>query len=156
VVKLAVKSEKEKFLEKHPALSEEEIKDKLREAKKAKASYSRKTEEIEKNLLGYFDIEEPIINPETGEIIAWMKLPNNMLLEEYFGLTGGKTSPQELTKEEKENIKNKEYELMEQLITIPKKNKEWWKQHLNPMFSRLVRFKLLSFFEEIGGATENF
>jgi len=153
---MSEKEKKEKFLEKHPPKTDEQIKQIQREAKYAKDKYSKDMEEVEKNLLGYFDIEEPIIDPETNKAIAWMKIPSNMLLEDYFGLTGGKTSLQELSKEEVERLRDKEYELMEQLITRPSKDKDWWRQHLNPKFSKLVRIKLWEFFEEIGGVATNF
>ena len=153
---MSEKMSKDEFLKKHKPLTDDEVKAKLREAKLRKEQYSKVMDEVEKNLLGYSDVEEPIVDPETDKVVAWMKLPSNMLLEEFFALTGGKTNTKDMSPEEVASIRNKEYELMSELITVPKKDMAWWRQHLNPRFAKLVRLKLLEFFEEIGGVAENF
>ena len=147
---------KEEFLAKHPPLTPEEVKKRLKEQKRAKDIYSKDMGEVEKNLLGYFEVLEPIADPETDQILAWMKVPSNMLLDEYYQLTGGETDPNKLSEEQIGKIKNKEYQMMVDFIMIPKRDLEWWKKHLNPRFSMLFRLKLESMFEELGVVAENF
>jgi len=114
--------------------------------------------EIEKNLMGYIEISEPLIDPETDKILAWVKLPTMMELENFYGQFG-ETKPEEyetMNKEEKLKIINRQYELMAEMIVNPKHDAEWWKAHSNMRLLKLFSIKLEQIFGEMGVATENF
>jgi len=149
---------KEEFLEKHPPLTDKQIKEKFKDARMAKDKYTKEMKEIEKNLMGYIEISEPLIDPETDNILAWVKLPTMMELENFYGQFG-ETKPEEyevMSKEEKLKIINRQYELMAEMIVTPKHDAEWWKTHSNMRLLKLFSVKLEQIFEEMGVATENF
>ena len=118
-------SKKEKFLKKHPPLSDEQVKQKLKEAEKSKHKYVVDMQEIEKNLLGYSQKLVPIVDPETDKILAWMRCPLNEELETYFGMYG-KTSEEleKLSREEQLEVSRRQYEVMAGLIENPKHDSE--------------------------------
>jgi len=156
VVKLAKPTPKEKFLDKHPPLTDDEVKAKFKEASIAKETFTKDMTEIEKNLLGYVDITEPLIDPETGKLLAWMKIPSNVLLEEFWiKYSVSQKQYADMTPEEKVEQISRQYELMAKLL-VPDHTAEWWKQHTNPRFSKLFALKLEQLFEEMGVTTENF
>jgi len=78
------KMSKEEFLKKHPPLKEKEIKKRFIEADKAKDKYTKDVQELNKNLLGFKDILDPIIDPNTKKPLAWMRRPTNEQVETYF------------------------------------------------------------------------
>ena len=147
----------EKFLKKHPPLSDKEVKEKFRESALAKQKYTRDMKEIEKNLLGFLDITEPLIDPSTEKVLAWVKLPTMMKLEEFY--TGfSVASPQDfksMSTAEKLKYQNRQYELMAKIL-FPKHDAEWWKDHTNLRFVYLFSLKMEQMFEGMGGFVENF
>ena len=149
---------KEEFLKKHPPLTDKQVKEKFRDAKLAKDKYTKEMKEIEKNLMGYIDISEPLVDPETDVVLAWVKLPTMMELEKFYGQFG-ETKLEEfenMTREQKLKYANRQYDLMAEMIVNPKHDAEWWKQHSNMRLLKLFSIKLEQIFEEMGVGIENF
>lgn len=149
------KDAKERFLEKHPPLTEKQIKDSFRKSAQAKDQYESDMAKVEKNLLGYLEIIEPLVDPETDMVLAWMKLPTNELLINFYSSSEKPTKVTEMSKEQKVERVNKDYELMAELC-LPKHNADWWKKHTNPKITSLFSLKLEQLFEDMGGLVENF
>jgi len=148
---------KKKFLEKHPILTNEQVKQKQLEAKMAKAKYSQDMKEIEQNLIGYLEISEPLVDPETDKVLCWMRLPTMMLLEDYYKQFGKTTKKyEELSDDEKFDYANRQYVLMSKIISIPEHDAKWWKSHSNLRFLKLFSLKLEQLFDELEVASENF
>jgi len=146
---------KEEFLKKHPPITDEEVKKKLAEASQRKAEYTKNIEELEKNILGLQEIIEPLIDPNTDKILAWMRLPTNEELEEYY-FTYKDADLAKLSGKDRIKQVNRQYELMADVIEKPKKKWDWWKKNTTPHFTRLFAIKLTSMFETLGVAMENF
>jgi len=146
---------KEEFLKKHPPLTEKQIKQRLIEASKAKDKYSKDMGELEKNILGLQEIIEPLIDPATDKILAWMRLPTNLELEEYY-LTYKDIDLKKLSDKDRMKQVNRQYKLMADVIERPKKEWEWWKKKTTPRFTRIFAIKLTLMFETLGVAMENF
>jgi len=131
-------SPEEKFLAKHPALTPQDVYKKIADAENARTKYTKDLAKIEDSLLGFLNKEDPLVDPGTKEVLAWMKqLPYNKLLE---------LIPDDVTERLKEDpsgefLKNTDgdeanwtFKLMEELITKPQKGWEWWKDNATPDF----------------------
>ena len=141
------------FIKKHPVLTNEDIKLKFLEADKAKKDYAIDMNEVEKNLLGLRDIIDPIVDPSTDKILAWMRRPTNEEIEIYYKWfeEGKKTSDKDKLEQTK-----RQYEIMASLITIPKHEWDWWKKNTDSYFVKLFSLRLTLFFEQVGVTTANF
>ena len=136
-----LEEEKKKLLEKYGTLSDEEVENRKREQNEAKNKYTRDIQEIEKNLLNLLEKEHPLLD-EDGNVVAWVRDIRffkllDMLPEELFeGTLFNDNDPKEAVKNLK---KQSEYtlKLYEELITVPKKDAEWWREHVTPAFSKL-------------------
>ena len=148
------KMSKEEFLKKHPPLTEEQIKQKFLEAKLKKQQYSQDMEELVKNIMGLQEIIEPLIDPETDKILAWIRMPTNEELENYYSLRS--TDWDKLNDKEKKKQVDRQYELMATIIVHPNNKPEWWKKKTTPRFTQLFAIKLTAMFESLGVTMENF
>lgn len=147
---------KEEFFKKHPPISEEDVKFKLMEANKRKDQYTKDIEELKNNILGLQKIIEPLIDPETDKILAWMRLPTNEELEEYYFTYNDKVDLKKISKNDRKKLTNRQYELMANIIEIPKEKWDWWKKNTTPRTTRLFAIKLTSMFESLGVTMANF
>jgi len=144
-----------KFLEKHKPLNEEEVKKRFAESARAKEKYSHDMSVIEQNLMGFIDDEEPLIDPETDKELCWMRAPTMMELESVGEIYKG-TDVTNITAEDREKYIQSQYILMAEIITQPKHDAQWWKEHTNIKFLTLFRLKIEQMFNALGVAIENF
>jgi len=143
------KSKEQKFLKKHPPLTDEQVKKAFRQADKAKQDYTKNMEEIQRNIMGFHEVLDPIIDPNTNKCLGWMRRPLNIEVEKYYDLYTDKTiNP--------EKQRQRQYEIMSDLIVIPNKDAEWWRNNTSPWFAKLFATRLELFFEQLGVAMENF
>jgi len=147
--------DREGFLQKHPPLTDAQIKEKFMEADKKKSEYTEDMQELEANLLGYKEIKEPIVDPETGKLLAWMKRPTQVELEKYFQLYDTSEDIKKMTKKDQLDAAQKQYQIMSELLE-PEHEAKWWKENSNAMFAKLVVVRLQLFFEQLGVKMENF
>ena len=110
----------EKLLQKHPALTDEQIKQKFKEADRAKEKYQESITQLEENLFSFRDIKDPIIDPNTDKILAWMKRPTNMQVKEYLSKFRKKQDISKMSQEEVDKIENEQYEMIAEFIIEPK------------------------------------
>lgn len=134
------KTKQEKFLEKHPPIPDEEIPRKMADREAAKDKRTRDIQKIEENLTTFFEKDFPLINPETNKVLCWVKDV------QYFKLL--EMIPEEMLEDmgsdEDINIveviiklreyKDHTFKIMEEVITIPDHNWEWWRDNSNQTF----------------------
>jgi len=105
---------------------------------KAKAKYEGAIQKVEKNLLDFLKIEDPIIFNEKA--IMWMRRPSNkelrnMVPKELVEYVGKPAT--EIPDEVLENYDEQIYAMMGELITKPKWTAEQWADKTNPWLTRL-------------------
>ena len=145
------------FLEKHKPLSPEQVYSRIKESAEARENLSTKVDEVEKNLMNFLQTEEPLINPATGDAIAWIRhIPyqelKGMVPEEYMEL---KDDPEALKKKADEDEKLI-YIWMEKMISKPEYTAEQWEQIATPLFIELFDARIREIFITTGGDIDFF
>lgn len=135
---------KKSFSDKHKPLSDEDVRAKKTDMENARKKYSRDAHEVEKNLLNLFNRDLPIIDTETDTAVAYImdvpyfKILNSIpmdIMEEFEKPNPNKTKIYSAIQEGKfDQI----YEIMADYITIPKHDKQWWKENATEHFKDLV------------------
>lgn len=137
------KSDIERFKEKHPPLTEEDIEQRKRDSEEAQKKYSKDIQKVEQDLMNFLDRMYPMIDPVTNEAIAWVKnipyfrmlelIPDDILdnLDEKPETTG------DLIRMLKSDTGDYSYVIMSEMIAIPKKTPKWWKEHADQMIITL-------------------
>ena len=133
-----LESVKNKFLDKHPSKTADEL-DKIKEEQReAKKKYSSDIRAVEQNLMGFFKKEYPIVDPESDKVIGYMRqLPYWEMVQLIpEGLLDKNVSDEEKTEKIKgdESIQNIIFDMMERMISVPEHNSEWWKENATPAF----------------------
>ena len=132
----------EEFLKKHKPLSPDEIQSRMRDAEAAREQYSKNITEIETNLVTFLQKEDPLVDPATGNVIAWIRQAPYAELQSLGEELLGPFDPN-ITEEEymariqesggAENI----FKLMARLISRPKHDAEWWRNNITVEFIAL-------------------
>uniref|UniRef100_A0A6H1ZPQ7 Uncharacterized protein n=1 Tax=viral metagenome TaxID=1070528 RepID=A0A6H1ZPQ7_9ZZZZ len=148
----------EDFLKKHKPLKPEDVAEKMKDADKRKKKYTLDAAQVERNLLDYFEILDPIVDPVTDKVLAWMRrasyqemidmVPSE--LREYVG--DMEKAPQEL----RQKYDSQQFEYMATLIENPKHTTEWWQKHANQHFIMLFQMTIIQMYKDMGIDIENF
>ena len=132
---------RKKFWSKCDPIPDEEIPEKIEDREKARSQYTRSIQKIEENLTAFFEKDYPLLDPESGEVLCWVKdvqyfklldmIPDDMLedmqkSDEEVDLGFVITKLREYS--------DHTFKIMEEVITIPKHKWEWWKENSNQTF----------------------
>ena len=150
------------FLEKHKPLTREDIEKKQIEARQSKTKYTKDIQEVESNLMNFLNRADPMVNPETEEILCWIKqipiseLTSNTPAELKTLILTAKTpeEAEEIVKKYREehpqeDMTDSMYILMEKMITIPRKTAQEWKEVVNPEFSALFEITVAAIYKRM-------
>ena len=135
------------FLARHKPMKPDDIEKSFVSAEKSREKYSKDIIEIESNLTRFFQKEDPIIDPGTGKVLAWVREAPLKELQIYaleLQESVEKIKPEDLQRmlnEDPELIK-KQYALMANLIVKPKHDAEWWAEHATQDFFMLFEITL--------------
>ena len=151
----------EEFLKKHKPLSPEEIKKSFADAEQTREKYSKDLDEIEANLTAFLQKEDPMIDPGTEKVVAWVR---EAPIAEYQTYTNEFKSALEGLSEieaqkkldENPELAIKQYTLMANLITKPKHDAKWWSEHVTPDFIALFESTLEKMMSRSMGDTNFF
>lgn len=141
-----VNDRKERFIEKHKK-TKDQIDAAIVDGQKAREKYSRDTQTVENALMTFFERLDPIIDPVTDTAMAWVRQIPVMKLMEYTP-EKIRNATRELTEEEmREFLRSEEnidlsFKMMADLIAIPKKDKDWWRENAPPDFIALFEATL--------------
>jgi hypothetical protein len=152
------RSQEEKFITKHKPMTPEEINKKIKEKEEAKKKYEIDAISLEKELQHFNEIEDPLVNPETDKAMCWVRRPTQAELEEmvpkeFFQY---QSDPSGIPPEVARKYGDLQFEMMSKLITRPKHDAKWWKEHANQVFIMLFQFHLQKVLEDLGIITGNF
>ena len=150
---------KKKFIEKHKPLTRKEVVQRIKERKEMKSKLTQDAAVLEKNLIAFNKILDPLVDPENDKVLCWIRRPTQdeweeMLPAELLEYRGKST--EEIPAEIWNRYKDLQFEMMEKLIEKPKHKAAWWKSHSNLVFQQLFNLHLTSVFELLGVSAENF
>lgn len=148
----------DKVLSRHKALSKAELKKRFEDMSRIKKTLTKDAAILEKNLMDFNKILDPLIDPESTKVLCWIRRPatkelENMIPEELLKYRG---KPEEVPLDLMQKHQDFQFKMMANLIENPKKDAEWWKANANFVFQRLFEIHLGTVMADLGIMTENF
>ena len=138
--------------------SPEEIKAEMRAMEEAKKQYTQDVTKLEANLKKFNSTLDPLIDPATNEPLCWVRRPTQeeweaMIPSELFEYENIEDVPKDV----QQTIKNRQFEMMADLIDIPKHDAEWWKKNSsNLVFQELFQMHIVEVYRKLGVLVGNF
>lgn len=147
-----------KILKKHKPLTKAEVKRKFKEMKKIKSELTQEAAVLEKNLMEFNKILDPLVDPENDKVLCWIRRPTTKELEDMIpeDLLKYRGKPEDVPEEIMTKHKDFQFKMMANLIEKPKKPANWWMNKANLVFQRLFEIHLETVMADLGIMTENF
>jgi len=153
---------KKAFLQKHRPLAPQDVYKKIEDADRSREKYTRDVSKVEENLVKYLNKEDPLVDPGTDTVIAWLRrlsyremrelIPTEMYDAYFTALAGDEEELKKVSKKYEEYVFN----LMEEMITIPKRTAEKWKDLGNLEFIELFQTRLVELMSRLREQTDFF
>lgn len=152
------KSKTQDLIHKHGVLTPKQVRKRFAEVRKIKKTLTTKASELEKNLIAFNKITDPLVDPETNKPLCWIRRPTTTELEALMPteLMQYQNSPENVPQDVMEKYKDFQFKMMANLIENPKKSANWWKEHANLVFQQLFQIHLRCIMEDLGLSAENF
>jgi hypothetical protein len=149
---------KEEFIRKHKPLTKKEIEEKFKLQEEAKKSMTTDAVVLEKNLMDFNKISDPLIDPATGKVLCWIRRPTQQEWEEMLPteLLEYKNKLEEIPTDIWTKYKDLQFEMMAKLIVNPEHTAQEWKERSNLVFQQLFQIHLAGILELLGITAENF
>lgn len=147
-----------KLIRKHKPLTKAEIVARFKAMKELRKEMATDAATLEKNIVEFNETTDPLVNPETGKCLCWVRRPTTKELEDVVPseLMEYRNTPDEVPAEVMKKYEDFQFKMMAQLITNPKKSAEWWKENANLVFQHLFQLHLNSVMQALGITAENF
>jgi len=149
----------QELITKHKPMTNQDVINNFQEQKKIRQSFTTNAVELEKNLMDFNRILDPLINPDEPEkALCWIRRPTSSELEKMLPteLLAYKNNPDSTPIDIMQKYENFQFEMMANLIENPKHDDKWWKEHSNLVFQSLFQKHLSGILENLGVAAENF
>jgi hypothetical protein len=146
------------LIEKHKPMTKRDVIENIKQHAEIKKNITTNAAELEANLKKFNEITDPLIDPETGNALCWIRRPTTLELENMIPLQlmEYKNSPETIPKDIMKKYGDFQFEMMANLITNPKKDMEFWKTNTNLVFQSLFQKHLSGVLEDLGISAENF
>jgi len=146
------------LIEKHKPMTKADIVQNFREQAELKKGMTTNAVELEANLKKFNQITDPLLNPETGETMVWIRRPSTAEYEEMIpeSLLEYRNDPNSVPPEIMKKHENFLFDMMANLISNPKKDAAYWKKNTNLVFQTLFNKHLSGVLEDLGITAENF
>lgn len=147
-----------KLIEKHRPLSKKEVVKGFKEMADMKKSITTDAAVLEQNLKKFNKTADPLVDPETGLALCWIRRPTNDELEALIPaeLLEYRNDPESVPPATMEKYRDFQFDMMAELITNPEHDSKWWKANSNQVFQRLFQIHLSGVLEDLGISAENF
>lgn len=154
----ARKKSKKELIRKHKPITKKEVKERFKEMKRIKDEMTTDATVLEQNLKKFNEITDPLVDPETGAALCWIRRPTAEELEGMIPteLLEYRNTPEKVPKEITKKYKDFQFKMMANIINIPKKDAKWWKKNANQVFQMLFQMHLRGVMEDLGISAENF
>jgi hypothetical protein len=124
----------------------------------AKSKMTQNSEELDRNLKHFHEILDPILDPNTGQPLCWVRRPSQKEWEEMAPaeLMQYKDNPENVPKELQEKYKNHQFDMMSKLIAKPQHVSNWWRENTDLVFQEMFQIYLLDVYRKLGIMVGNF
>jgi len=148
IMSMIDKEKKKAFLEKHPPLTPEEVRQKEIDRDASIQKYRKDIERAEENLMNYLKKEDPLVDPATDKAIAWLR---RLPIEQFYDLMPPEVFKAyrmalegniEDAKAVMEQYADYMYKLMAKMVSRPSWTEEEWKERANMEFIALFNARL--------------
>jgi len=146
------------LIRKYKPLTKAEIVQRFKAMKEMRKDMTTDAATLEKNLVAFNDTVDPLVDPETGKCLCWVRRPTTKELEDLIPseLMEYRNTPDKVPAKIMKKYENFQFKMMAKLIEKPKKSAEWWKEHANLVFQHLFQVHLNSVMQDLGITAENF
>lgn len=146
------------LIRKHKPMTRDEVSKSFKQMREMKKEMTTDAAALEQNLLNFNKITDPLVNPENGKVLCWIRRPTVDELEKLIPteLLEYRNRPEDVPVKLMQKHQDFEFEMMAELIENPKKTGKWWKSHANFVFQRLFQLHLRGVMEDLGVSAENF
>ena len=120
-------SAQDKILAKHKGLTSEQVKTQLKAAEDRRSKLASDNQDFEANLTVFLNKLDPLVDPGTGNVIAWLKaLPYKTILELTPKALQDAALRGEIPMELVDEARAQSYIMMSEIIAKPKKTPQEW------------------------------
>lgn len=146
------------LIEKHKPMTKKDITDTFKQQAQIKAKMSTDATVLEQNLIKFNKIRDPLVDPESGDPLCWIRRPTSAELESMIPteLMEYRNTPNDVPPEVMKKYQDFQFEMMADLIENPKHDAKWWKENSNMVFQSLFQKHLTGVLEDLGISAENF
>lgn len=150
-------TEKEKEFLKKYSKSPEQMAEEVKKLEIIKEKMTQNTVELEANLRSFNDTLDPILNPNDGKPLCWIRRPSQseweaMIPSELMKYREEKEIPPEIARK----FTDHQFTMMAKLIANPQHDGQWWKDNTNLLFQELFQIHLMDVYRKLGIMVENF
>lgn len=148
----------QEIIKKHKPLTREDLEKYKKISEERKAKYSMDMNVVEANLLGFLERPRPVLDPVTKVPILWIRDVTFNELKEMIPpeMAEYVDNPEAIDPKKLEEYDQKFYEIISDLIVIPKHDAEWWRSHMNAKLARVIQDEIAKMLEDMGIEMANF
>jgi hypothetical protein len=149
------------FVKEH-AKSSEEIKAEMKAMEEVKKQYTQDVTKLEDNLRHFNERLDPLLDPAIDNpadaVLCWVRRPTqdeweSMIPEELRKYD----NPEDVPKELADKYKTHQFEMMADLVMIPKHDAEWWRKNGGTIyFQQLFQSHIVEVYKKLGIIIGNF
>jgi hypothetical protein len=123
----------------------------------AKKQMTRNSETLDANLKHFHETLDPVLDPNTGQPLCWVRRPSQKEWEELTPseLTQYKDAT-EIPREIEEKYKDHQFLMMEKLVANPIHDAKWWKENTDLIFQEMFQIYLMDVYRKLGIMVGNF
>jgi hypothetical protein len=137
----------------------EQLAEEIKKMELTKQKMTQNAEELDKNLKHFHETLDPILDPNSGEPLCWVRRPSNKEWEELSPpeLSQYKdTDPNTLPQDVQDKLKNHQFEMMAKLIAKPQHEANWWRENTDLVFQEMFTIYLFDIYRKLGIMVGNF
>jgi RecG-like helicase len=136
----------------------EQLAEDIKNLELAKEKMTQNSEELDKNLKHFHDLLDPILDPNTGQPLCWVRRPSQKEWEEMAPaeLMQYQDTPNDVPKEVMEKYKYHQFDMMSKLIAKPQHDANWWRENTDLVFQEMFQIYLLDVYRKLGIMVGNF
>jgi hypothetical protein len=150
------KNKTQSFVKKH-ARTSEQIAEDIKKLEETKKDLTQNSASLEANLREFNELTDPILNPNNGKPMCWVRRPTQaeweeMIPAELMKYRDAEKVPEDIIKK----FADHQFEMMAKLIANPEHDAKWWKMNSNIMFQEMFQIHLTDMYRKLGIDVENF
>lgn len=137
----------------------EQLAEDIKNMELAKQKMTQNAEDLDKNLKHFHEMLDPILDPNTGQPLCWVRRPSTKDWEEMTPpelLKYKDSNPEDIPSEVQEKLKIHQFSMMAKLIAKPQHDANWWKENTDLVFQEMFTIYLFDVYRKLGIMVGNF